>query len=256
MNVYRYEVRKNLLANLIWAVALSLFIWMYLSVYAALGEDINRFVDTIPKDIIRALSWDKLTSFIGYYHSIVGLILLLGFSIQGCIYGIGMFTKDYKEQVIDFLYVMPKKRMSIVSAKLFAGMTGIFVNAALIFIATVTLIMFYRFSLDWKIFILLHVGYLLTTLFCYILGFLIGIIIFKIQNHISWGVSIALLLYGIKLVQQFVEKEWLTYFSPLQYFIADIYEKGTMNGILATVGGLLILSMVGMSYWFFTQKNL
>lgn len=127
MNVFKHELRRNLMLTVVWSIVITGISAIVLSFYPVIQSDMNTYLQVLsnfPPALKSAMGifTDLFTTTLGYYT--FGLTLSLFFvGIHALIQGIRIVSKEIQDKTADFLMTKPVSRTSILSSKILASLT-------------------------------------------------------------------------------------------------------------------------------------
>ena len=262
MNVFLHELRVHKKNILIWNLSLFTSLVLMLLMYPAMkseGDAYFKILASLPDELLSAFSinFETFLSFNGFFGYIY-TYLLLALCVLAMNLGLSVLGKEISGKTADFIMTKPLARRSLLTEKIFAGLTMITLTN--IFLGASTWIM--NIFVDKEnqnlsaLFLILLSGFILQILF-YTLGILIGIVRKRIRYITSLSLSTVFGFYILAMMSQIMKKEFLYYFTPYRYFdynriILDrAYELKFL--ILSLV---LILSFTVLSYILLEKKEI
>lgn len=258
MNIFKFELKLLLPSIIRWGVSLGAILLFYIYMYPTLESEMATFFEKLPKEYLIVLGLGDLVGYPGFYNFIAGLMFSLGMGVQAMSYGLLSLSKETRHKTADFLLTKPIKRTTIVTAKLSASVLAILCTWLIIVGFT---------SLGQQLFVtsvgnetlvmLLNVGVLLFALLMLSIGLLLSATLPKIKSVVPLSMSIVISFYLVKVLQGTVEKDWLLYFSPFQYFNdPQIIQNAMYDWGLFSIGILLIVLCIVSSYIIYQRKDI
>jgi ABC-2 type transport system permease protein len=262
MNMYLHELKAVRKSTIIWAVSMVAIAVLYFSLYTGMVKDVADFKNLLagyPASIraMLGISLDSITSILGFYAMVFSFVALCG-AIQAMNYGLSTLSKESRERTADFLLVKPVSRFSIVSSKLLAMLTMLFVTDVLYYagtLITVSLVKNAEFSL--KLFFLISLTLLFIQLIFFALGVLISLFFKKLKSvlPVSLGVVFGLYILGAVLVTG--SDDIARFVSPFQYFpISYILKNAGFELPYLIVGSLIVALSITASYIIYIKKDI
>lgn len=149
MNIWLHELRTRRLSLIIWSIVMVIFMLLcmakYQTVTASGGEMIKTMFATFPKTIQAVFGMNGLDlTTVGGYFGVCFLFVVVILAIHAGLTGAGVLAEDERDHMAEFLYVKPRSRAAIITAKLLAGVTSLII----VWLATVigSLIAITRFA--------------------------------------------------------------------------------------------------------------
>lgn len=245
--MFKREMKLNFKPFLIWVgIIVGLFIIAF-AIYPSItsGEDINKLLDTFPKEVLEMFNMDVIS--IG---TVFGWIATEGYVmmtiIGGCyfaIMGSTILLKEEDEGSIAFLYSKPVNRNQILTAKLLMGFIYILLFNLIIAITTLIGLNLSN-DFDFIKWLLISISPMFLHLFFFTLTLLLSIYYRKTRKSMTMGIGIVLGTYILQVVGMMSDKiEFIKYLSPFEYVSArDIVVDSSLNPI--NIGLLLIIVVV------------
>ncbi len=222
MNMFFHELGSMRKSLIIWNLSITAAVILMLAIYPSFAEDAGQLTDLLsayPEAFQDALgiSPEILTSLLGYYSYIFTYVLLFA-AIQAMNMGVAILSKETRMKTADFLLTKPVKRVSVLTAKVMAAVTGILLTNIVYFFVSFSMLMAVktdRFSQS--DFIKMNLSMLLLQLFFLSLGLLVAVFLKKIKSVIGVSLSFVFGLYIIGMVGALLDIENFRYFSPFKY---------------------------------------
>lgn len=255
MNVFLHELRIHKKNLLIWNLSLFTSIVLMLLMYPAMkseGDAYFKILASLPEELLSAFSinFETFLSFNGFFGYIYTYILL-ALCVLAMNLGLSALGKEISGKTADFIMTKPLTRKSLLTEKIFAGLTMLTLTN--LFLGASTWIM--NILVDKEdsnltaLFLILLSGFILQILF-YTLGILMGITRKRIRFITSLSLSTVFSFYILGMVSQIVKKEFLYYFSPFRYFdynsiiLESAYELKFLLLSLALIFCFIVLSYI------------
>lgn len=131
MNVFGRELKMLRLSTLIWAVALSGIVLMYISLYPTFSSDAEltkKMFENFPPAFKAAfgINVDTMLSFLGFFAFTFTNLTLFA-SIHAMNTGVSILSRESRSKTTDFLLSKPRSRTSLFVQKYLAGIAVVFV---------------------------------------------------------------------------------------------------------------------------------
>jgi len=264
MNLFKRELRKNLIGFLIWSLTLSLLVILTMSMFTSVAKSsasLDQFMKQFPPSMLKAFNLGTLsiTSILGYYSSKAGLLIILSVGIYAMILGCNMFAKEFNEKTMEFLQAKPITRTSIITSKICCYTIYIFLLNVILFVVT-----YFSFesvktsNYSVKTLFLIHVGYFIAEITFANIGILISLIVKNQKSSVSLSLWFVLGMYFIDILAGLSDKaDFLKYFTPFKYVDAnDIIANGYIKTEYAII--LICASIIAIvaSYVIYNHKDI
>lgn len=225
MNVFMRDIRFGIKSFLLWTIALFVFVFVgamkFTGVEAGGAAMMAAMLEAIPRIVLAVMGFSSadITSFSGFYGLLEVYVMII-VAIYAVHLGGSAVCREQIDKTYEFLFTKPRSRMSILGAKLGAGvvflavfslLNGLFSQAAY---ATLNLsdsmgITFAFFSL---------VQFVVGLVF-FALGALFGAVAPSSEIGSRMGNASVLVLYLIGVVYASLDNvEFLRVFTPFKYF--------------------------------------
>ncbi|HSQ90294.1 ABC transporter permease subunit, partial [Romboutsia sp.] len=248
----------------IWTIVLigllSLFMALFPSMSnSSMTEIMQAKMDALPQSMLAAFGIETIdfTDLLQYF-SYTGQYILIATCIYAGILGANSLIKEESEGTIEFLYAQPISREKIVTIKLFATFTILYIMNIVLFV--VTMIFFEMFKPD-------NYEYLMDLIFIYKgmflaqfvflgLGFFISTIIKKVSSATPIMLGIFFSTYMLGIFSTIIEKlEWLKYLSPVHYVMPSEILKNNGNIELSYMIICVVIIVISILLTFYRYKR-
>ena len=262
MHVFFQELNTHRKTVMIWILSLTVSLILMLLIFPAVmaeKEAYERIVGSLPPALLEAMSIDfenfmSFNGFLGYIYSYI----LLALCVLAMNLGLSALGKEVSGKTADFLMTRPIARTRLLTEKILAGVTLLFVTNMAITITIWIMNLWLNTeekNIDVMLLIILS-GWIIQLIF-YALGIFIGILKKRIRFITSLSLSFVFAFYILAMVSQIVKKVYLYYLSPFRYFDynsiiqAEGYE---LNYLLLSLA--LILMFTAASYITLENKEI
>lgn len=258
MNIWLHELKTRRLSLVIWSIVMLVFMLLcmakYQTVTASGGEMIKTMFATFPKTIqaVFGMNGLDLTAVSGYF-GVCFLFVVVILAIHAGLTGAGVLAEDERDHLTEFLYVKPRSRAAIITAKLLAGVTGLII----VWLATVigSLIAITKFAsmtdFSHDFWVLMAASVIIQLVF---FSFGAATAVFR-RREGSYGKAVAIAVfvsYFLYVVAKLSDRlSWIHYGSIFSYFDAlDILTTHSLKshyviGCLVLSGLLITLTYIG-----------
>jgi len=263
MILYKMELKTNLKTFLTWTIVILVLLGVFLALfpsYASQGDQINKMVEQLPKEMTNALSMQGMdfTNPVDYTAYMFQYIVLAA-GIMSMLIGIGIISKEEGEGTIEFLYSKPITRNYIVTSKIFSALTQIIVFPVLTTLLTYGVMkMVSDKDFSGKSILLMGVGLFFIQLYFLSIGLLISIFITKIKKNMSISLAIVFTMYFVSMMCGVNEKlKNLKYITPFKYFeTSTIVEKSQIDIKYIFITIIITLVCVFGTYVLYNKKDI
>jgi ABC-2 type transport system permease protein len=264
MNIYFRELKANRKALIIWCLAMMAFVIMEMQEYTSMinadgSTEVFELFDKMPKFLqaMWGMSALDLTTPIGYFGVLLPYLVLLG-TIYSSMLGNNLIYKEERDKTADFLMTKPVSRYQIMTSKLLAGLTNIFIFD----LVTIVTAIFVLDNLDAGNItteLLLSFGALfLTQLLFIVIGAFVTIFSKNLKKAAPKTLFILIISYFIAIIVDLSDKlKFLKVFTPFKYFDAKDFLKVNHYEIIYVIITLvLVASLLVFGYKKYTRKDL
>lgn len=263
-NLYTKELKRNRKNLLIWSAIVVGFTMMIVTIYpymATMGESMTMLIDKIPAELAKALGMDADTwsSILGFYSTYYGVYIIVLISIFCGSTASVILSKEERDRTAEFLMTRPISRQTIFLTKL----ASLFTLCLIIYviqtgIAAIGIQFFKSGDIDWSIFFRLHLAGFFLMIFFTSVSFLLSFLFSPKKNLMGLVVGITFGSYIINALGKSTQAtEWVSYFSPFNYFNLTVSNPSESFHFIAGLV-LLILSsiLIFIAFRSFIRKDI
>lgn len=251
MNIVKRELRANVKSIIIWSVALTLLIFVWMIEYESFADNpaLNEFIDAMPQEMLSALGMQNLTlsSLNGFVGTIAFYMYLL-MGIQAILLGGSIISKEETSKTTEFLFVKPISRQRIILGKMLSAI----INLSILNIVTLLSIIISTLNYDkeenfYPFLLLLFI----SVFFIQMIFLSIGMFVSAASKHPkkagNFSVGILIMTFLIATLINMVESmEFLIFTTPFKYFEASyILEEMSLEPIYVLLSFIIIV--IGLS---------
>ncbi len=262
MNMFIHELRSMRKSLIIWNVSLAVTVILMLAIYPSFAKDTDQLKDLLsayPEAFQDALgiSPEILTSLLGYYSYIFTYVLLFS-AIQAMNIGVSIVSKENRMKTADFLLTKPVRRVSVLTAKAAAAITGIVLtNAIYLIVSFAVLVVVKTESFSDSDFIKMNLSMFILQLFFLSLGFLVAVFMKKIKSVIGVSLSFVFGLYIVGMVGALLEIENFRYLSPFKYVdFTHLLAEHSYEWNFVVIELLLTAVFMSATFYYFQHKDI
>jgi ABC-2 type transport system permease protein len=263
MNMFLHELKAMRKSTLIWICALIGMTALYMSIYPSMTADAESFRKLLagyPPSVraMLGIRLESITSMLGFYSFIFSFIVLGG-AIQAMIMGVSILSKETRERTADFLLVKPVSRQSIVTAKLLAAGTVLFITNAVFYAAAAGMAgLAAKEAFDHWVFFLINLTLFFVQLIFLALGAAVSVFFNKLKGvlPISLGVVFGLYVVGALLAAD-DSGSAARVLSPFQYFSpAYVVEHAGYETPFLLLGAVVVAIGAALTYFIYIRKDI
>lgn len=258
MVIFKYEMRQLRSHILWWAVASALIIFVLLPIYISLlgngtvdigAMENNPFFDMLGVDT------KVIATPIGCYGFLTAFLTIAA-GINGMYLGLKAFTKETAGKSAEFIYTKPYKRGKIYCAKVLSAVLSTVIIGACYYAGSMLAAFMNIADVDFKLFSLVALSFMLIELFFVLLGAFVGAIYSKIRNPLLVSSGVAFMFYVVSAFASKINATAIKYFTPYSYFsTSGIVGRGGYNIGYMTAFTVLCAVFVIVGYTTFVKKD-
>ncbi|KUK22471.1 MAG: Putative ABC-2 type transport system permease protein [Thermotoga petrophila] len=264
MNIYTWEMKRNIKTTIVWMVALVLVQLMYISVYPSIVKDtelLTRMMKLMPKAFLRIFGLEDLdfSNVLNYLASISSIYVTLVGSIFAVLLACKVLAKEESEKTAEFLLSKPVKRSKVLLQKISSTLTLILTFDLIICLSSLLMVeSFKQSAVDYTSFWLFWISQILLHLTVSNLVFVVIVLAKRQDSTISFGIGMTFVLYILAMASKLTEKlEFLRYITPFYYSDAiRIMKFGRIEPIFLVIYLFLNLVLILGSILFYSKKDI
>jgi ABC-2 type transport system permease protein len=263
MNIFNREMKAHRKSLIIWCVGMVLMVFSQLNKYDATssnGQSLNNLMLAMPKSlqaILGSLSFD-LSKLSGYY-GLIFIYLALIATIHASMLGADIISKEEWDKTSEFLFVKPVSRSKIVTAKLLAAFSNIFILNIVTLISSIAIAGIYSKGepMTWVI-VNLMMGMFVLQLIFMVLGTCLAAVSKNPKSASSLTMGILLTTYVLySAIGLNSNLEVLKYLTPFKYFDAkNLNSSIGFEPVFVILSGLIIAVLLSATYVFYRRRDL
>lgn len=220
MTVFFHELRQSKTALMIWSAAISFMLGVCVIIYpemsTQMGDISAMFADM--GAFSSAFGMDQLNfgEFMGYFGIECGNTLGLGGALFAAIVGISALAKEEKEKTAEFLLTHPISRTRIITEKLFAAFSQVFILNIAAVAVTVLCMLIVNVEGDASTMTLIFLAYFILQLEICAVTF--GLSAFLRRGELGVGLGLVFVSYFLNIIANLTEDlEFIKYITPFGY---------------------------------------
>jgi ABC-2 type transport system permease protein len=223
MNVFWHELRMNRMSTLVWASSLALLVILFLNLYPAFTKDVDaslKILANLPLPVREALgiSLGNFFTIFGFYSYLFTFVTLAG-AIQAMNLGVGSIAKERSGKTADFLLAKPISRSSVVTQKILAAVTILFItNIIFVVVAFMTALAVSTKSFNMTTFFLISLTLLLTQLVFLAVGVFFSVLIPKVRSIIAISLPTVFVFFIIGSLGAIIGNDNVKYVTPFKFY--------------------------------------
>lgn len=264
MDMYKVELKNMSKSFIIWSLVLIGLLSLFMSLFPSMSnsgmtEIIQAKMDALPPSMLAAFGIETMDfTDILQYFAYTGQYILIATSIYAGILGANSLIKEESEGTIEFLYAQPISRTKIVSIKLLATFTILYLLNIILFV--VTAIFFEMFKPDNYEYIMnllmMYKGMFMCQFLFLSLGFALSTILKKVSIATSTMLGLFFATYMLGMFSTIIDKlKWLKYLSPVHYVMPSEILKSNGNIELQYMIISIIIILVSIAFTFYRYNK-
>lgn len=261
MNVLRRELVMLRTSALLWALALSGVVLMYLSIYPTFAHDAQltkELFNNFPPAFRAAFSInvDTLLSFLGFFAFTFTNITLIA-SVHATYTGVTLLSRESRSKTTDFLLSKPRSRTSIFLQKFLAGLIIIVLTWLVLVAVSFGLAKaFGAGAFSGRNFMLLMGALLMLQLWFYVAGLLVTQLLPRLKSTIPVTLAVTFGFFMVSMLAAILGDAHLRYFSPFKFFnYIDIAAGKGYEPLYICIAGISMLVMLGATYLIYAKRD-
>jgi hypothetical protein len=262
MNMYIHELKSLKKSTIIWTCAMIALAALYFSIYPSIvadAADFKQLLSDYPAPVRAGLgiSLDNITSLLGFYSMVFSLITLFG-AIQAMNFGVSILSKEVRERTADFLLVKPVSRSAIVSSKLLAAITMLFVTDVFYYAAASLIASLIKSgSYSGKLFFLINLTLFFVQLIFLAIGVLVSVFFIKLKSVLPISLGVVFGFYIIGALIATGNNYSGRFISPFKYFdLAYIQKHASYEASYLFTGVAIVVIAIVVSYIIYAKKDI
>jgi len=262
MNIYLRELKARRKSIIFWSIGMFFMIAAGMNKFAGFeksGQAAEVF-KAFPKGVAAAfgLSNVDINTALGWFAmSFMYTVVLV--AIHASLLGAGILAEEEQDKTAEFLYAKPISRAKVVTEKLLAALTLIFLLNIVTLVSSIVMVgAFNKGASANKEILLMIAGLFVVQIIFMVLGTAAAAIVRKPKYAAPAASAIMFSTFFLSLWLDITEKlPWLKYFTPFKYFDAKVianHAKFDYAFIVISIG--IIITMLTLTYVFYNARDL
>ena len=262
-NIYQHEFRTRLKSVIIWSLAMAFIIVFFFSLYPVFSDQaaaMNEFLARYPAQLRAAFGLDKidLSTVLGFY-AFLFVFVQICVAIQASNYGFGLVSIEESELTADFLLSKPVSRTHVMTSKLLAAFTSLFITDLVIWVSSIASILLFGEGREYPTgtLVLLLGSTVIFQLVFLGIGLVISLLVRRVRSVTPYGLGLsfgAYILNGFSGIFGEIKLELITPFKHLDP--TSIVKQASYNTPLVLLDVAVILATIGVSYWLYIRRDI
>lgn len=262
MNIFRHELKMLRVSTLLWILALSGIVLMYIALYPTFSSDAEvtkKIFENIPPTIKAALKIDvsAMLSFLGFFaFTFTNITLFAGLHAMHT--GVSIMSREQRSKTTDFLLSKPRSRTSVFFQKYAAGFLAVFATWAAVTATAFGLARAFGAG-DFSIrnFGLLMLALLIVQLWFFVCGAFTAGLLRRIKSTIPVTLAVTFGFFMVGMLGAILGDKWLRYVSPFKFFdYVDIAAGKGYELIYVVIAAVSFVGMLVATYMMYTKKDI
>ena len=263
MNIFRQELSMHSRSVIIWSVAIAALIMLFVSLFSSFAEDaalLNQMMSNFPEALLAAfgLGGVDLASILGYF-GLAFLFVQICLAIQAAGYGFSLVSIEEREWTADFLLAKPVARSQILTSKLLAALTALFVTDLVVWAASFVLINLVRgdSAYEPRSLLLLLLSIVPFQLFFLAVGLVVSLLVKRIRSVTSYAMALGFGMYVLSAFGDMLGESVLETITPFKHFEPHyIIQNGAYDLPLVLLSVAVIVVSIVASYLLYTRRDI
>ncbi|MGC9335306.1 MAG: ABC transporter permease [Anaerolineae bacterium] len=262
-NIYRQEFRMNLRSVVTWSVAVAALILVFVSLFSSFSLDaalLNEMLANFPDELLTAFGMTgvDLSTILGYF-SLAFLFVQICLAIQAANYGFSLVSVEEREWTADFLLTKPVGRTQILTSKLLAALSGLFITDVAVWISSFVLINLFKgdATYETRTLLLLLLSIVPFQLFFLTVGLMVSLLVKRIRNVTPYAMALGFGMYVLSAFGDMLGEAALEKITPFKHFEPNYiiqHRAYDLPLVLITVS-VIVLSVVA-SYVLYARRDI
>ena len=263
MNVFWRELRMYRKSVLLWSAGIVLLLVASMAKFNTLtagGMDVNQLLDQFPATVqaVFGMKGLDITTIVGYF-GILYLYVAVMLAIQAGMTGADIIDKEEQDKTTEFLYVKPRSRARILTAKLCAALVVLVVLNIVTFATSCILAAEYvDLTTVLPELALYNAAYALMQLLFMTVGAALAASSLrpKLAGKLV-AMAVGVMYFAYVLVTMQPALDWMGVVSPLvQMNASDIVANGTLDGLWVCIYCVVAAVSITACYYCYPRRDL
>ncbi|WP_041082814.1 ABC transporter permease subunit [Thermotoga profunda] len=264
MNIYLWDIKRNLKSVVIWTVVLIAILFMYGAFYPSMAKDaelLSKVMKLMPKAFLRIFGLENFdfTNILNYLATISSIFVTLFGSIFASLLAIKMIAKEESDRTAEFLLSKPIKRSKILWQKILILLSSVlFLDATLCLFSLMIMEYFGSGTFDHKKFLVFWFSQFILHISIADLVFCVTTCLKRQDNSISLAIGIVFVLYILSMVSKLTDQaRFLGYFTPFYYSDGiKVVKEGFIEPIFLLLYLLINSAAILISFLIYSKKDI
>lgn len=261
MNVLWRELKMLRTGTILWVVALSGIVLMYISLYPTFSNDAEltrKLFDTFPPAFKAAfgINIEAMLSFLGFFAFTFTNLTLFA-SIHAMHTGVSILSRESRSKTTDFLFSKPRSRTSLFVQKYIAGVVVVLMTWAAITLAAFGFAkLFGAGAFDVGRFAQLMGALLMLQLWFFTCGVFTAQLRPKLKSTIPTTLAVTFGFFMLSMLGAILGDEKLRYISPFKFFdYMKIVSEGGYEAVYVCIAAGSLVVMLVTTYVLYIKRD-
>lgn len=260
MIIFKYELKQLRSRLIIWTLVLSVLIIMMLPVYVDMitGAASEAFDPVQSQDFYEMLgtNFETIRTPMGVY-SFLTSFMLFACAVNGMSLGIGIFSKEYKNNTSGFLLTKPYSRTNVYIQKVLAATTvGIIIGIFYTLASIMAMNMSIRETYSMNILVLIGLSTIFIFQFFLVFGFLAGVLAPQLRSAMPISFAATFMAYVFQAFSIKTKVVLVGLLSPYYYFQGrGVINKGGYDLFHMVLYVLILVVTLFVGLGIYTHKD-
>jgi len=261
--IYRHELLSRLKSILTWSASVTALLVLFFSIFPGFAEQaalINEVWAKFPPELLAAFGMDKLdiASVLGFYGFLL-IFVQLCLAIQAGNYGFGLVSIEESELTADFLLSKPVSRVQVITSKLLAALTSLFITTLITWGATLAAVALFNSGLEYDstTLVVMMLSIPIFQVFFLGVGLVISLLVKRVRSVTPYSLGLAFGSYVLAAFSGMLGEVKLEYITPFKHFDPSyIVQNNAMNTPLVLLNLAVTVIAIGVSYWRYIRRDI
>jgi ABC-2 type transport system permease protein len=263
MNIFRQEFEMHTRSVITWSVAVAALLFVFVSLFSSFAKDaalLNEMMDNFPPELLTAFGMNgiDLATVLGYF-SFVFLFAQICLAIQAANYGFGLVSIEEREWTADFLLTRPVRRTQILSSKLLAALSGLFITDVVVWISSFAFINLFKAGGTYQAgpLLLLLLSIVPFQLFFLAVGLVVSLLVKRVRSVTPYAMALGFGMYVLSVFGDMLGESVLENITPFKHFDPNyiVQHDGYDVPLVLVSVAAIVISLVA-SYALYTRRDI
>lgn len=262
MNIFLRELKSRRKSIFFWSVGMFFLVASGMNKFSGFEKSgqATKVFKAFPKALSAAfgVSNVNLNTAIGWF-AMLFMYLVVMTAIHASLLGAGVLAEEEQDKTAEFLFSKPISRASVITRKLLAALTFVFILNIATLVSSITLVAaFNKGPSANKEILLMMVGMFVIQIIFMVIGTTAAAIVRKPKYAAPAASGIMFATFFLSIWLDITDKlPNLKYLTPFKYFDAKIIaKKSALDPVFIAISIVIIGVMVAATYYFYEIRDL